>query len=103
MPEIVKFFSEHKDYQEVRRLQNEILSQYEDDFGKHAGSAQLAKIRMVWNSIPFQLAKENRKFFFGQIKKGSRMKDFQVAIGWLLDCGLIKKSTKWVSLPCRLP
>ena len=94
MPEVVNFFAEHKDYQEVRRLQNDILGQYEDDFGKHAGSAQLARIRMVWNSIPMQLAKENKKFFFGQIKKGARMKDFEVAIEWLSDCGLIKKVYK---------
>ena len=94
MPEVVNFFVEHKDYQEVRRLQNEILSQYEDDFGKHAGNAELARIRMVWNSIPMQLAKENKKFFFGHIKKGARMKDFEVAIEWLLDCGLIKKVYK---------
>lgn len=94
MPEVVNFFAEHKDYQEVRRLQNEILGQYENDFGKHAGSAELARIRMVWNSIPMQLAKENKKFFFGQIKKGARMKEFEVAIEWLLDCGLIKKVYK---------
>ena len=94
MPEVVNFFAKHKDYQEVRRLQNEILSQYEDDFGKHAGNAQLARIRMVWNSIPMQLAKENKKFFFGQIKKGARMKDIEIAIEWLLDCGLIKKVYK---------
>ena len=94
MPEVVNFFAEHKDYQEVRRLQNEILGQYEDDFGKHAGRTELARIRMVWNSIPMQLAKENKKFFFGRIKKGARMKDFEVAIEWLLDCGLIKKVYK---------
>lgn len=94
MPEVVNYFAEHKDYQEVRRLQNQILDQYEDDFGKHAGNAELARIRLVWNSIPMQLAKENKKFFFGQIKKGARMKDFEVAIEWLLDCGLIKKVYK---------
>lgn len=94
MPEVVGYFAEHKDYQEVRRLQKEILNQYENDFGKHAVNAELARIRMVWNSIPMQLAKENRKFFFGQIKKGARMKDFEVAIEWLLDCGLIKKVYK---------
>ena len=98
MPEIVDYFAAHKNYQEVRRLQNGILSQYEDDFGKHAGSAEMARIRMVWNSIPMQLAKENKKFFFGQIKKGSRMKDYEVAIEWLLDCGLIRKVYK-VSKP----
>lgn len=94
MPEVVAFFAEHKDYEEVRRLQTSILEQYEDDFGKHTGQADLARIRMVWNSIPMQLAKENRKFFFGQIKKGARMKDFEVAIEWLVDCGLIVKVHK---------
>ena len=91
MPEIVQYFSEHKDYMEVRNLQNTILQQYEDDFGKHAATSELARLRMVWNSIPMQLSKENKKFFFGQIKKGARMKDFEIAIEWLLDCGLIKK------------
>lgn len=91
MPEIVQYFAEHKDYQEIRRMQKGILDQYEDDFGKHAANAGLARIRMVWNSIPMQLAKENKKFFFGQIKTGARMKDFEVAIEWLLDCGLITK------------
>lgn len=91
MPEAVGFFSEHKDYVEVRNIQKALLAQYEDDFGKHAGSSDLARIRMVWNSIPLQLAKENKKFFFGQIKAGARMKDYEIAIEWLLDCGLIKK------------
>lgn len=94
MPEVAAFFAEHKDYVEVRRLQQSILGQYEDDFGKHAENTSLARIRMVWNSIPMQLAKENRKFFFGQIKKGARMKDFEVAIEWLLDCGLVTKVYK---------
>ena len=76
------------------RLQNEILEQYEDDFGKHASGTNLARVRMVWNSIPIQLAKENKKFFFCQMKQGARMKDFEVAIEWLLDCGLITKVHK---------
>lgn len=91
MPEAVSFFAEHKDYGEVRNIQNALLAQYEDDFGKHAGNSELARIRMVWNSIPMQLAKENKKFFFGQIKAGARMKDYEIAIEWLLDCGLISK------------
>lgn len=91
MPEVVSYFSQHKDYVEVRHIQNRLLSQYEDDFGKHAGGSELPRIRMVWNSIPIQLAKENKKFFFGQIKTGARMKDFEVAIEWLKDCGLINK------------
>ncbi|MBQ8813404.1 MAG: ATP-binding protein [Lachnospiraceae bacterium] len=91
MPEAVAFFSEHKDYTEVRNIQKSLLAQYENDFGKHIETSELARIRMVWNSIPMQLAKENKKFFFGQIKTGARMKDYEIAIEWLLDCGLIKK------------
>ena len=97
MPEVVSYFAEHKDYVEVRRLQKEITKQYESDFGKHANGIELTRIRMVWNSIPMQLAKENKKFFFGQVKKGGRMKDFEVAIQWLMDCGLITKVYKVVS------
>lgn len=94
MPEVVNFFADHKDYVEVRRLQNAILTQYEDDFGKHTEKNELARIRLLWNSIPMQLAKENKKFFFGQIKKGARLKDFELAIEWLSDCGLITKVYK---------
>ena len=94
MPEVVNYFSTHKDYSEVRRMQNNLLLQYENDFGKHAGGNELPRIRMLWNSIPVQLAKENKKFFFGQIKEGARMKDFEVAIEWLKDCGLITKVNK---------
>ena len=71
---------------------------YEDDFGKHTLENELARIRMVWNSIPMQLAKENKKFFFGKIREGARAKDFEIAIEWLQDCGLIKKVYK-VSKP----
>ena len=91
MPEAVSFFAEHKDYVEVRNIQKALLSQYENDFGKHTGSGELPRIRMVWNAIPMQLAKENKKFFFGGIKAGARMKDYEIAIEWLLDCGLITK------------
>lgn len=91
MPEAVDFFRQHKDYEAVRSIQKSLLEQYEDDFGKHAADSSLARIRLVWNSIPMQLAKENKKFFFGQIKAGARMKDYEIAIEWLLDCGLIKK------------
>lgn len=94
MPEVVNFFADHKDYIEVRRLQNAILTQYEDDFGKHTEKNELVRIRLLWNSIPMQLAKENKKFFFGQIKKGARLKDFEMAIEWLSDCGLITKVYK---------
>jgi len=94
MPEIVGFFAEHKDYIEVRNMQNAILQQYESDFGKHTPVNELPRIRMVWNSIPLQLAKENKKFFFGKIKEGARAKEFELAIEWLQDCGLIYKVYK---------
>ncbi len=91
MPEVVASFIEDKDFVEVRRLQKRIIEMYESDFSKHTTEHELPRIRMVWNSIPMQLAKENKKFFFGKIKEGARAKDFEIAIEWLLDCGLIKK------------
>lgn len=94
MPEIVQYFSEHKNYQAVRNMQGAILEQYENDFGKHTANNELPRIRMVWNSIPMQLAKENKKFFFGKIKEGARAKEFELAVEWLQDCGLIKKVYK---------
>jgi len=91
MPEVVNLFSQDKDYSAVRMTQKDILKQYENDFGKHIGNGRLARTRLVWNSIPQQLAKENKKFFFGQIKQGARAKDFEEAIQWLSDCGLVHK------------
>ena len=94
MPEAVLTFVETRDYDKVRSVQNDIISQYEGDFGKHVDSKELPRIRMVWNSLPMQLAKENKKFFFGQIKSGARMKEFEIAIQWLCDAGLIYKVQK---------
>ncbi|MBQ9234516.1 MAG: ATP-binding protein [Lachnospiraceae bacterium] len=92
MPEAVKSFVENKDYGEVRAIQNEILTLYENDFSKHiANRSELERTRMVWNSIPVQLAKENKKFFFGQIKKGARSAEYEISIQWLIDCGLLYK------------
>ena len=91
MPEVVSSFVAERDFTEVRRLQKRIIEMYEADFSKHTTANELPRIRMVWNSIPMQLAKENKKFFFGKIKEGARAKDFEIAIEWLLDCGLIKK------------
>lgn len=91
MPEVVSYFIQTRDFSEVRYLQKRILEMYENDFSKHTSEHELPRIRMVWNSIPMQLAKENKKFFFGKIKEGARAKDFEVAIEWLQDCGLIKK------------
>lgn len=94
MPEVVEHFRNNRDYQEVRRLQNSILEQYEGDFGKHVSPQELPRIRMVWASLPLQLAKENKKFFFGQVKKGARSGDFELALQWLTDAGLIYKVSR---------
>lgn len=91
MPEAVYSFVQNKDFGEAREIQNAIIELYENDFSKHMAENELPRIRMVWNSIPMQLAKENKKFFFGQIKEGARAKDFEIAIEWLLDCRLIYK------------
>lgn len=91
MPAVVDAFRMHKDYAEVRQIQRDIVRQYEGDFGKHIDSHTLPRIRLVWDSIPMQLAKENKKFFFGQIKKGARSSEYELAIQWLVDCGLVYK------------
>ena len=91
MPEAVNDYAECGDVTSVRDIQKQILELYENDFSKHTPNDVLARIRMVWNSIPLQLAKENKKFFFGQIRKGARAKNFELAIEWLQDCGLAGK------------
>lgn len=91
MPEIVANYIANKNLAEVRMLQQKIIIGYENDFSKHAPNDIVPKIRLVWNAITSQLAKENRKFIYGQIKKGSRAKDFEMAINWLVDAGLVLK------------
>jgi len=91
MPEAVLSFVLNNDFAEVRTIQKTILQAYEQDFSKHAPVDIVPRIRMVWNSIPSQLAKENRKFIYGLIKEGARAKDFELAINWLMDSGLVHK------------
>ena len=91
MPEAVDFFAHNNDFAAVRGIQKRLLAAYEQDFSKHAPSEAVPRIRLVWNSIPAQLAKENRKFVYGQIRQGARAREFELAIQWLLDCGLIHK------------
>ncbi|MCX6334871.1 MAG: ATP-binding protein [Bacteroidia bacterium] len=91
MPEAVLKFSENSSFKDVRDIHKHILDAYEHDFSKHAPRDIVPRIRMVWNSIPAQLAKENRKFIYGLIKEGARAKDYELAISWLTDCGLIHK------------
>lgn len=91
MPECVNEYIQTKSLENVRSIQNKILMGYENDFAKHAPGDIIPKIRLVWNAILTQLSKENRKFIYGQIKSGARAKDFENAINWLVDAGLILK------------
>jgi len=91
MPEVVLHFSQNKDFVEVRKIQEQILVSYEQDFSKHAPNEAVPRIRMLWNSIPAQLARENKKFIYGVIKEGARAKDYELALLWLIDCGLVHK------------
>jgi predicted AAA+ superfamily ATPase len=91
MPEAVLRFSENRDFNEVRSIQERILAAYEQEFSKHAPNEAVPRIRMLWNSIPAQLTKENKKFIYGTIKEGARAKDYEFALLWLSDCGLVHK------------
>lgn len=94
MPEAVQSFAENKDFNEVRDIQKRILAAYEQDFSKHAPNEIVPRLRMLWNSIPSQLAKENKKFIYGLVREGARAKDYETAIIWLSDCGLIHKVSR---------
>lgn len=91
MPEAVRVFCEGKSFDEARKVQRRILDAYEQDFSKHAPGAAVPRIRMLWNSIPSQLAKENKKFIYGLVKEGARAKEYELALLWLADCGLVSK------------
>lgn len=93
MPEAVSYFCESRDFNGVRNIQKDILKAYEQDFSKHAPVKDVPRIRMVWNSIPSQLAKENKKFIYGLLRTGARAKEFELSIQWLMDCGLVHKVT----------
>lgn len=103
MPEAVESFAENRDFNEVREIQKRILSAYEQDFSKHAPNEIVPRLRMLWNSIPSQLAKENKKFIYGLVREGARAKDYETAIMWLSDCGLIHKISRvnTVGIPLR--
>ena len=94
MPEAVQSFAENKDFNEVRDIQKRILAAYEQDFSKHAPNEIVPRLRMLWNSIPSQLAKENKKFIYGLVLEGARAKDYETAIMWLCDCGLVHKISR---------
>ncbi|MDE6259933.1 MAG: ATP-binding protein [Oscillospiraceae bacterium] len=91
MPEVVQAFADDRDFNEVREIQRRILAAYEQDFSKHAPNEVVPRIRMLWNSIPAQLTKENKKFIYGLVKEGARAKEYELAMLWLTDCGLVHK------------
>lgn len=98
MPAAVSSFAANSDVSKVRKIQTAILEAYERDFSKHAPAKEVPRIRMVWHSIPAQLAKENHKFIYGAVKEGARAKDFELAIEWLKDAGLLHKVNR-----CKKP
>ena len=104
MPEVVLSYINTHDLNRVRVLQKAILNAYEQDFSKHAPASEVPRIRMVWNSIPSQLAKENKKFIYGLMKEGARAREFEQAISWLVDCGLVYKihRIKKAAMPLKI-
>lgn len=94
MPKAVLSFSQEQDYNLVRKIQRNILSDYEGDFSKHIPSEQVERTRLLWNAIPSQLVKENKKCVYGKIKQGARAKDFEIALNWLIDSGLVHKVSR---------
>jgi hypothetical protein len=91
MPEVVRTYIDSGALKEVRAIQGAILRGYELDFSKHAPAEQVGRIRLVWNSVPSQLFKENKKFIYGALRSGARANDYEMAIRWLIDAGLIYK------------
>ena len=91
MPEVVSAFAATRDFIEARRLQQQIIEAYESDFGKHAPARIVERMRLVWKSLPGQLAKENKKFIYGALRPGARARDFEESLQWLMDYGIIHK------------
>ena len=101
MPEAVSSYIEYKDLSQVRVIQKRLLEAYEQDFSKHAPSSIVPRIRQLWNNIPTQLAKENKKFIYGLIKKGARAREYEIALSWLIDCGLVYQINRVNN--CKIP
>jgi predicted AAA+ superfamily ATPase len=102
MPEAVKEYVETGGLNAVRQIQQSILSGYARDFSKHAPSDQVPRIERVWQSIPSQLFKENKKFIYGALRKGARASEYETSIGWLADAGLICKVPRCTKLASPL-
>ncbi|OQY95697.1 MAG: ATPase [Sphingobacteriales bacterium UTBCD1] len=91
MPEVVARYSREKNFDEVKTVQKNILAAYEQDFSKHAPAEIIPRLRMLWNSIPSQLSKENKKFIYGLVREGARAREYELALSWLEDYGLVYK------------
>lgn len=101
MPEIVADYVQNKDFSEVRNKQTRLLEAYEQDFSKHAPNNIVPRIRQLWNNIPTQLAKENKKFIYGLVKQGARAREYEIALSWLIDCGLVYQINRVKD--CKIP
>ena len=101
MPEVVKTYIDTEDFNEVRKKQEMLLNAYEQDFSKHAPNNIVPRIRQLWNNIPTQLAKENKKFIYGLVKEGARAREYEVALSWLIDCGLVYQINRVKD--CKIP
>ena len=101
MPEVVSAYTINKDLQEVRKIQKELLDAYEQDFSKHAPSNIVQRIRQLWHNIPTQLARENKKFIYGLIKEGARAREYEIALSWLIDCGIVYQVNRINN--CKIP
>lgn len=101
MPEVVSAYTINKDLQEVRKIQKELLDAYEQDFSKHAPSNIVPRIRQLWNNIPTQLARKNKKFIYGLIKEGARAREYEIALSWLIDCGIVYQVNRINN--CKIP
>lgn len=101
MPEVVETYAQNHDFIEVREKQKMLLQAYEQDFSKHEPNNIVPRIRQLWNNIPTQLAKENKKFIYGLIKEGARAREYELALSWLIDCGLVYQINRVKN--CRIP
>ena len=101
MPEVVNAYTINKDLKEVRKIQKELLDAYEQDFSKHAPSNIVPRIRQLWHNIPTQLARENKKFIYGLIKEGARAREYEIALSWLIDCGIVYQVNRVNN--CKIP
>ena len=101
MPEVVDFYVKNKDFNEVRSIQKRLLEAYEQDFSKHAPNNIVPRIRQLWVNIPTQLAKENKKFIYGLVKEGARAREYEMALAWLIDCGLVYQVNRVKD--CKIP